>query len=146
MSSLSTSEWDLEGFQPRQSLWKLVEDLAPENEQSEIKEILGEDVIDETVDLHKEVWVLISYRIYITPLLSEHMEFKINVFFNSNIQHWINIQHSIKQTPRRGPKCVRLIGVWLYRYHMQHCNVCKNIVMFDKSLYTQIVANGVLRS
>ena len=55
MSSLSTSEWDLEGFQPRQSLWKLVEDLAPENEQSEIKEILGEDVIDETVDLHKEV-------------------------------------------------------------------------------------------
>ena len=60
MSSLSPSEWDLEGFQPRQSLWKLVEDLAPENEQSEIKEILGEDVIDETVDLHKEVCFLIS--------------------------------------------------------------------------------------
>lgn len=60
MSSLSTSEWDLEGFQPRQSLWKLVEDLAPENEQSEIKEILGEDVIDETVDLHKEVAMLLE--------------------------------------------------------------------------------------
>lgn len=61
MSSRSSkgSEWDYVVFQPRQSLWKLVEEFARENERREIKEIVGEDIIDETVDLHKEVTIII---------------------------------------------------------------------------------------
>ena len=55
MSSCSSSERSLEAFEPRQSLWKLVEEFVPLEEQREMKEILGEDIIDETADLHREV-------------------------------------------------------------------------------------------
>jgi hypothetical protein len=55
MSSCSSSQCSFEAFEPRQSLWKLVEEFLPLEEQQEIKEILGEDIIDETADLHREV-------------------------------------------------------------------------------------------
>lgn len=56
MSSCSSSQCDFEAFEPRQSLWKLVEEFLPLEEQREIKDVLGVDIIDETADLHKEVF------------------------------------------------------------------------------------------
>ena len=48
-------EWRLEAFEPRTSLWKLIEQSVPGGELSEIKEVLGEDLVDETLDLQNEV-------------------------------------------------------------------------------------------
>lgn len=51
----SSMEWRLEAFEIRPSLWRLVEEFVPETERLEIKEALGEDLVDETLDLQKEV-------------------------------------------------------------------------------------------
>ena len=48
-------EWRLEAFEIRPSLWRLIEDLVVESERLEIKEALGEDLVDETLDLQNEV-------------------------------------------------------------------------------------------
>ena len=56
MSERSSSmEWQLEGFEIRTSLWRLIEEFVPESERLEIKEALGEDLVDETLDLQNEV-------------------------------------------------------------------------------------------
>lgn len=57
----STSmEWRLEAFESRPSLWKFIEEYVPESERIEIKEALGEDLVDETVDLHNEASILLE--------------------------------------------------------------------------------------
>ena len=48
-------EWQLEAFESRTSLWRLIEEFVPESESLEIKEALGEDLVDETLDLQNEV-------------------------------------------------------------------------------------------
>ena len=53
--SASQMEWTVEAFEQRPSLWKLVEELVAPSERPEIKEALGEDLVDETLDLHEEV-------------------------------------------------------------------------------------------
>ena len=58
-------EWRLEGFESRPSLWRLIEEIVPESERLEIKEALGEDLVDETLDLQNEV----SFVILILSLL-----------------------------------------------------------------------------
>ena len=56
MSERSPSmEWRLEAFESRPSLWKLIEEFVAESERVEIKEALGEDLVDETLDLQNEV-------------------------------------------------------------------------------------------
>ncbi|PFX15094.1 hypothetical protein AWC38_SpisGene20700 [Stylophora pistillata] len=57
----STSmEWRLEAFESRPSLWKFIEEYVPESERIEIKEALGEDLVDETLDLHNEASILLE--------------------------------------------------------------------------------------
>lgn len=53
-------EWRLEAFEIRPSLWRLVEEFVPETERLEIKEALGEDLVDETLDLQKEASTLLE--------------------------------------------------------------------------------------
>ena len=61
-ADLSTSmEWRLEAFESRPSLWKVIEEYVPESERIEIKEALGEDLVDETSDLHNEVGYIYMY-------------------------------------------------------------------------------------
>lgn len=48
-------EWQLEAFESRTSLWRLIEEFVPESERLDIKEALGEDLVDETLDLQNEV-------------------------------------------------------------------------------------------
>ena len=48
-------EWQLEAFESRTSLWRLIEEFVPESESLEIKEAPGEDLVDETLDLQNEV-------------------------------------------------------------------------------------------
>lgn len=53
-------EWRLEAFEIRPSLWRLIEDLVVESERLEIKEALGEDLVDETLDLQNEASTLLE--------------------------------------------------------------------------------------
>lgn len=53
-------EWRLESFESRPSLWRLIEEYVPESERIEIKEALGEDLVDETLDLHNEASTLLE--------------------------------------------------------------------------------------
>jgi len=47
-------------FQQRESIWKLISDIAKDEEQLEVKKILGVSLVDETIDLHREVETLIE--------------------------------------------------------------------------------------
>ncbi|XP_046340643.1 coiled-coil domain-containing protein 24-like [Haliotis rufescens] len=49
-----------QGYQPPLSLWQLVEELVSSHEQEEIKRILGESLIDQSIELHEEVSTLMS--------------------------------------------------------------------------------------
>lgn len=53
-------EWQLEAFESRTSLWRLIEEFVPESERLEIKEALGEDLVDETLDLQNEASTLLE--------------------------------------------------------------------------------------
>lgn len=55
-------EWRLEAFETRPSLWRLIEELVAESERVEIKETLGEDLVDETLDLQNEASVFIMQK------------------------------------------------------------------------------------
>ena len=61
-------EWRLEAFESRPSLWRLIEELVPESERLEIKEALGEDLVDETLDLQNEVSFLILRLLFYLSL------------------------------------------------------------------------------
>lgn len=56
----SSMEWRLEAFESRPSLWRLIEEFVPESERFEIKEALGEDLVDETLDLQNEASTLLE--------------------------------------------------------------------------------------
>ena len=71
MSERSPSmEWRLEALETRPSLWRLKEELVPESERVEIKEALGEDLVDETLDLQNEVNVFIMQKSQIMKISS----------------------------------------------------------------------------
>lgn len=58
MSSYLSSQCQIyEAFEPRQSLWEQVKKILPQEKLQEVKEIVGEDVVDEVADLNKEVFV-----------------------------------------------------------------------------------------
>ncbi|KAK2569591.1 hypothetical protein P5673_005417 [Acropora cervicornis] len=59
MSGKSTPpsmEWQIEAFEIRPSLWRLIEEIVPESERVEIKEALGEDLVDETTTTLHDIW------------------------------------------------------------------------------------------
>ena len=56
-------EWRLEAFENRASLWRLIEELVPDSERLEVKEALGEDLVDETLDLQNEVGGKMSFKV-----------------------------------------------------------------------------------
>ena len=52
--------FDLQAYEPPLSLWKLVEQHVPDHELGEIKNMLGESIVDQSLELHDEVHVLIK--------------------------------------------------------------------------------------
>ena len=44
-----------EAFEARDSIWSLIEGNTIDEEQAEIKKVIGSSLIEETVDLHREV-------------------------------------------------------------------------------------------
>lgn len=47
-------------YMPPLSLWRLVEQHVPPNEQDEIKSMLGESIVDQTLELHNEIHLLLE--------------------------------------------------------------------------------------
>lgn len=45
-------------YEPPVSLWGLVEKHVPSNEWQEVKRILGESLVDQSLELHEEVSVV----------------------------------------------------------------------------------------
>ncbi|RXN01354.1 hypothetical protein EOD39_7039 [Acipenser ruthenus] len=52
----------LKAYEPPQSLWKLVEEYVPLAELPEIKSILGETLVDLSLEMHKEVETWLGIR------------------------------------------------------------------------------------
>nr|XP_006825597.1 PREDICTED: coiled-coil domain-containing protein 24-like [Saccoglossus kowalevskii] len=52
--------YDLQAYQPPPSLWKLVEENVSPEEREEIQEILGDSLIEQSLELHSEVDTLID--------------------------------------------------------------------------------------
>ena len=51
----------IKDFQLRKSLWEMIEDLIERNdEKNELKKVIGQSLIDETLDLHCEVSLFIK--------------------------------------------------------------------------------------
>jgi hypothetical protein len=61
-----------EVYQPSISVWKLIQANVPEFEQDEMKSLLGESLIEQSLDLHEEVLYVLyllgfrNYKIYVT--------------------------------------------------------------------------------
>lgn len=49
-------------YEPPDFLWDLVEKSTPEHEREELKRMLGEDLVDQSIELHDEV-MLVYYDI-----------------------------------------------------------------------------------
>ena len=47
--------FDLSGYEPPISLWQIVEQYVPPHEHEEIKNMLGESLVDQSLELHNEV-------------------------------------------------------------------------------------------
>ena len=43
-------------YEPPDSLWGLIEKSTPSHEREEIKHMLGEDLVEQSLELHQEVW------------------------------------------------------------------------------------------
>ena len=56
-TGMESPPFDLQAYEPPLSLWKLVEQHVPYHEREEIKSILGESVVDQSLELHEEVRV-----------------------------------------------------------------------------------------
>lgn len=52
---MDSPPFDLQAYQPPISLWNLVKQYVPDHEREEIKSMLGESLIDQSVELHQEV-------------------------------------------------------------------------------------------
>lgn len=63
-----------EGFFMRESLWRTVENTTPHHgvERAEIKEVIGDSLVDETIDLHTELSTL--HEIWISNEISKENE------------------------------------------------------------------------
>jgi len=55
VQTMETPPFDLQAYQPPISLWKLVEQYVPVHEREEVKSMLGESLIDQSMELHEEV-------------------------------------------------------------------------------------------
>ena len=56
-------------YEPPDFLWDLVEKSTPEHEREEIKRMLGEDLVDQSIELHDEVTLVIAFfKFYIYTL------------------------------------------------------------------------------
>ena len=52
---MESPPFDLQAYEPPLSLWKLVELYVPYHEREEIKNMLGESIVDQSLELHEEV-------------------------------------------------------------------------------------------
>ncbi|XP_032217806.1 coiled-coil domain-containing protein 24 isoform X1 [Nematostella vectensis] len=82
MSSSNSShpmDWTFSEFEIQPSLWKLIEEFVAKSERPEIKEVLGEDLVEETVELHNEATSLLEiWREYHEETDREEREVALN--------------------------------------------------------------------
>ncbi|XP_070563795.1 coiled-coil domain-containing protein 24-like [Ptychodera flava] len=52
--------YDLQAFEPPPSLWKLVQENVAQEERGEIREILGDSLVEQSLELHTEVELLLE--------------------------------------------------------------------------------------
>ena len=56
LSMAGTSESDDYGsYEPPTSFWSIVEGFVPDHERTEVKNLLGESLVEQSLELHKEV-------------------------------------------------------------------------------------------
>lgn len=69
--SYSPPPADVSGYEPPASLWALVETNVPESERVELKRMMGESLVEQSLELHDEVTkcVLINDVIFCSLLL-----------------------------------------------------------------------------
>ncbi|XP_053395659.1 uncharacterized protein LOC123525787 [Mercenaria mercenaria] len=60
VQTMESPPFDLQAYQPPISLWKLVKQYVPDHEREEIKSMLGESLIDQSMELHEEIDTLLE--------------------------------------------------------------------------------------
>ena len=55
ISMAGTSESDDYGYEPPTSFWSIVEVYVPDHERTEVKNLLGESLVEQSLELHREV-------------------------------------------------------------------------------------------
>ena len=55
MSDSPLPPCDISGYEPPASLWGLVENNVPESERLEVKRMMGESLVEQSLELHDEV-------------------------------------------------------------------------------------------
>ena len=61
--------FDLQGFEAPVSLWGLVEKQVPEHEREEVKDMLGESLVEQSKELHEEVSNVCTFQTTIIMIM-----------------------------------------------------------------------------
>lgn len=62
-SMAGISDIGVQPYEPPTSLWSLVVTFVPEHERIEVKNLLGESLVDQSLELHEEVSVYLFYYV-----------------------------------------------------------------------------------
>jgi hypothetical protein len=96
INHLTASDVKYEPYEPPESLWQLIKSIANQNELDVIKSIIGESLVETTLDLHNEIDTLLEiWRDYRNETMTSLNQLKQSS--NKNLPEPPNIRETLKK-------------------------------------------------
>jgi hypothetical protein len=96
INQISASDVKYQPYEPPESLWQLIKSIANQNELDVIKSIIGESIIETTLDLHNEIDTLLEiWRDYRNETMTSLNQIKQSS--NKNLPEPPNIRETLKK-------------------------------------------------
>ncbi len=118
-----------EPYEPPESLWQLIKSIANEKELDVIKSILGQSVIETSIDLHNEIDTLLEiWRDYRNETMVSLNQIKQNINKTStNLPEPPNIRDTLK-------KEIRFFVTQMREVYKEEDKFCRQIVANNHNL------------
>jgi hypothetical protein len=117
-----------EPYEPPESLWQLIKSIANEKELDVIKSIIGQAVIESSIDLHNEIDTLLEiWRDYRNETMVSLNKIKQNMNKTTNLPEPPNIRETLK-------KEIRFFVTQMREVYREEDKFCKQIVANNHNL------------
>ena len=117
-----------EPYEPPESLWQLIKSIANERELDVIKSIIGQAVIESSIDLHNEIDTLLEiWRDYRNETMVSLNQIKQNMNKSTNLPEPPNIRDTLK-------KEIRFFVTQMREVYREEDKFCKQIVANNHNL------------